>query len=85
MTIFFQKLIRWMPLFLLVFLFLIDRDNTLHTVIYIFFLLSYSAILILKILYAKEEWHRDFDTDSLSQNSSLEKMDDYQNQLIKKK
>jgi len=72
-----------MPLFLFIFLFLIDRDNVIHIVTYIFFLFSYTAILILRILYAKEEWHKEFNTEGLSQNSKIEKMVDYQKQLKK--
>ncbi len=81
MALFFQKLIRWMPLILLIFLFLIDRDNAIHVTIYIFFLLSYTAVLILRILYAKEAWHREYNTDGLKKNSSIEKMSDYQEKL----
>ena len=62
-------------------LFLIDRDNAIHVTIYIFFLLSYTAVLILRILYAKEAWHREYNTDGLKKNSSIEKMSDYQEKL----
>mgnify|MGYP003312701638 FL=1 len=55
-----QKMIRWLPLFLLVFLFIIDRENLVHVVTYIFVLLSYTGVLVLKILYAKNNWHKEF-------------------------
>ena len=55
-----QKFLRWLPLLLLIFLFIIDRDNLVHVVVYIFILLSYTGILVLKILYAKKNWHKEF-------------------------
>ena len=49
-----QRLIRWMPLILLFLLFMVDRSKVVHQVGYIVLLLSYTAILILRILYAKK-------------------------------
>ena len=39
------------------------------------------SILILKILYAKEQWHKEFDGNALGRNSSIEKMSDFQKEL----
>ena len=78
-----QRLIRWMPLILLFLLFMVDRDKVVHQVGYIVLLLSYTAILILRILYAKENWHREFSTDDISKDSKVEKMSDYKSKLIK--
>ena len=77
-----QRLIRWMPLILLFLLFMVDRDKVVHQVGYIVLLLSYTAILILRILYAKENWHREFSTDDISKDSKVEKMSDYKSKLI---
>ena len=79
-----QRLIRWMPLILLFLLFMVDRDKVVHQVGYIVLLLSYTAILILRILYAKENWHREFRTDDISKDSKVEKMSDYKSKLIEK-
>ena len=79
-----QRLIRWMPLILLFLLFMVDRDKVAHQVGYIVLLLSYTAILILRILYAKENWHREFSTDDISKDSKVEKMSDYKSKLIEK-
>ena len=79
-----QRLIRWMPLILLFLLFMVDRDKVVHQVGYIVLLLSYTAILILRILYAKENWHREFSTDDISKDSKVEKMSDYKSKLIEK-
>ena len=79
-----QRLIRWMPLILLFLLFMVDRDKVVHQVGYIVILLSYTAILILRILYAKENWHREFSTDDISKDSKVEKMSDYKSKLIEK-
>ena len=78
-----QRLIRWMPLILLFLLFMVDRDKVVHQVGYIVLLLSYTAILILRILYAKENWHREFSTDDIARDSKVEKMSDYESKLIK--
>ena len=82
MTQFIQRLIRWMPLILLFLLFMVDRDKVIHQAGYIVLLLSYTAILILRILYAKENWHREFSTDDITKDSKVEKMSDYENRLI---
>ena len=77
-----QRLIRWMPLILLFLLFMVDRNKLVHQVGYIILLLSYTAILILRILYAKENWHREFSTDNIAKDSKVEKMSDYESKLI---
>ena len=79
-----QRLIRWMPIILLFLLFMVDRNKVVHQVGYIVLLLSYTAILILRILYAKENWHREFSTDDISKDSKVEKMSDYKSKLIEK-
>ena len=79
-----QRLIRWMPLILLFLLFMVDRDKVVHQVGYIVLLLSYTVILILRILYAKENWHREFSTDDIAKDSKVEKMSDYESKLIEK-
>ena len=82
MTHFVQRLIRWMPLILLFLLFMVDRNKVIHQVGYIVLLLSYTAILILRILYAKENWHKEFSTDDIAKDSKVEKMSDYESKLI---
>ncbi len=78
---FLQRLIKWMPLILLVLLFMVNRENIFHKVGYIFLLLSYSTILIIRVLYAKDQWHREFNGNDLSSNSKIERMSDYQDKL----
>ena len=77
-----QRLIRWMPLILLFLLIMVDRNKVVHQVGYIVLLLSYTAILILRILYAKENWHREFSTDDIAKDSKVKKMSDYKSKLI---
>ena len=79
-----QRLIRWMPIILLFLLFMIDRDNSLQKLGYIILLLSYTGVLIIRILYAKEDWHREFNTGDLAQDSKIDKMGDYQEKLSNK-
>ena len=71
-----------MPLILLFLLFMVDRNKVVHQVGYIVLLLSYTAILILRILYAKKNWHREFSTDDIAKDSKVEKMSDYESKLI---
>ena len=68
-----QKILRWLPLFLLIFLFIIDRENIVHVVTYILVLLSYTGVLVLKILYAKDNWHKEFGIEESDENCELEK------------
>ncbi len=77
-----QRLIRWMPLILLFLLFMVDRNKVVHQIGYIVLLLSYTTILILRILYAKKNWHREFSTDDIAKDSKVEKMSDYESKLI---
>mgnify|MGYP001307473598 FL=1 len=77
-----QRLIRWMPLVLFFLLFMVDRNKVVHQVGYIVLLLSYTAILILRILYAKKNWHKEFNTDDIAKDSKVKKMSDYESKLI---
>ncbi len=70
-----------MPLILFVLLLMVDRKNTLHVVGYITLLLSYTGILVSKILYAKEEWHNEFNNNIDKGSDEIDKMSDYQDQL----
>ena len=70
-----------MPLILFVLLLMVDRKNTFHVVGYITLLLSYTGILVSKILYAKEEWHNEFNNDLGQGSEKIDKMSDYQDQL----
>ncbi len=76
-----QYLIKWMPVILFVLLLLIDRKNIFHVVSYISVLLSYTIILVARILNAKKEWHSDPVTSKISKDKSIQKMSDFQNKL----
>ncbi len=78
-----RKIIKWLPLVLLLFLFLIDRDNVLHVSIYIFTLIFYTIILIFKILDAKRMWHNEFDVEGISKKSSVDKVAELSDELKK--
>ena len=71
-----QKIIRWLPLILLIFLFIIDRENIVHVATYIFVLLSYTGVLVLKILYAKDNWHKEFGIEKSGKDAALGKSGD---------
>ncbi len=76
-----QKLIGWMPLVLFFLLIMVDRENSFHVVGFISLLLIYAAILIMRILYAKERWHEEFNSGELGQNTSIQKMSDLKEKL----
>jgi len=81
MLVIFQRLFKWMPIILFILLLFIDRDNFLHVFSYIFLLIIYTTILIARILYAKEEWHKDPKTSKISKDKSIQKMSDFQSKL----
>ena len=76
-----QSLIKWMPIILFALLLMIDRDNLMQVVSYIFLLLSYTIILVSKILYAKKEWHSDPKTSKISSDKKIQKMSDFLQQM----
>ena len=76
-----QKMIRWMPLVLLFLFFMVDRENSFHVVSFISLLFIYTAILIMRVLYAKERWHEEFNSGELGQNGSIQKMSDLKEKL----
>ena len=81
MASYIQQLIRWMPLILFILLLMVDRENNLHVIGYIILLLSYTGILVLRVLYAKEEWHNEFNKDMDEHGKPIEKMSDYKDQF----
>ena len=60
---------------------MVDRDNNFHVIGYIILLFSYTGILVLRILYAKEEWHNEFNNNIDKGSDEIDKMSDYQDQL----
>ena len=73
----FQKIFKWMPVFLFFLLIMLDRDNLIQVIGYITLLLSYSGILILRLLYDKKEWHKVFNKDkNMGSDTSIEKLSD---------
>jgi len=81
MLVFLRGLIRWMPIILFILLLYIDRNNFIHVSGYILLLIIYTTILVLRILYAKEEWHRDPKTSKISKDKTIQKMTDFQSKL----
>ena len=77
MLLIFQRLIKWMPIILFVLLLLLDRENLSHVISYIVVLLSYTIILVAKILHAKNEWHSDPKTSKISGDKNIQKMSDF--------
>ena len=78
---FIQQLIRWMPLILFFLLLMVNRNNIYHVIGYITLLLLYSVVLVMRVLYAKEQWHKDFNSENIGSKSSIEKMSDLKNEI----
>ena len=83
MLLIFQRLIKWMPIILFVLLLLLDRENLSHVISYIVLLLSYTIILVAKILHAKNEWHSDPKTSKISGDKNIQKMSDFLEKMDK--
>lgn len=77
----FNKILKWMPIILFLLLIMVDRNNMLHVVGYLMLLFSYTFIIIIRILYAKKEWHEEFNKDQLNQNSSIKNMSDFKKKI----
>ena len=75
-----QKLIRIMPIILLFMLVFVDRENKLYVVGFLGLLFIYTIILVSRILYAKNLWHKEFNDENYANDDSILKMKD----LIKK-
>ena len=66
-----------MPVILFFLLLFLDRENLTHVAAYITLLLSYTFILVAKILHAKNEWHTDPRTSKISGDKNIKKMSDF--------
>ena len=77
----FNKILKWMPIILFFLLLMVDRDNILHVAGYLMLLFLYTSIIIIRILYAKKEWHEEFNKDQLNQNSSIKNMSDFKKKI----
>lgn len=77
----FNRILKWMPFLLFLLLLMVDRDNLFHVVGYIFILFLYTSIIIIRVLYAKKDWHKEFNSDQLDKNRSIKKMSDLQNKI----
>ncbi len=71
-----QKLIRIMPIILLFMLVFVDRENKLYVVGFLGLLFIYTIILVSRILYAKNLWHKEFNDENYANDDSILKMKD---------
>ena len=73
---FIQKIIKLAPILLLVLLGFIDRNNSLQVVGFILLLFTYTAVLIIRILYARSIWHKEFNDEDYANDPNIKKMQD---------
>ena len=78
-----QKVIKLMPLILLIMLVFIDRNDTVYVVGFLLLLFVYTGILIARILYARKMWHVEFGKGDLGRDPSVNKMGDLIEKLDK--
>ena len=71
-----QKVIRVMPVILLVMLIFVDRDNKLYVIGFLSLLFIYTLILIGRVLYAKKLWHKEFNDENYAKDANILKMKD---------
>jgi len=71
-----QRLIRLMPIVLLLMMIYVDRNNTFHVIGFLFLLFLYTIILVARILYAKKVWHKEFNDKNYANDESIIKMQD---------
>ena len=71
-----QKIIRLMPIILLLMLIFIDRNNKVYVGVFLLLLFLYTIILVTRILYAKKVWHKEFNDKDYANDASIIKMQD---------
>ena len=71
-----QKIIRLMPIILLLMLVFIDRNNKVYVGAFLLLLLLYTIILVARILYARIVWHKEFNDKDYANDASIIKMQD---------
>lgn len=67
----FNRILKWMPIILFFLLLMLDRNNFLHVISYLALLFLYTFIIIIRVLYAKKEWHKQFNKDELDQIKNM--------------
>ncbi len=72
-----QKIIKLMPIILLVMMATIDRKNSLYVAFFLIILFGYSAILIARVLEAKKKWYQEnSDLAGLGVDETIDTMGD---------
>ena len=71
-----QKIIRLMPIILLLMLVFIDRNNKVYVGAFLVLLFLYTIILVARILYARKVWHKEFNDKDYANDASIIKMQD---------
>ena len=75
-----QKIIKLMPFVLFFMLIFVDREDKIQVFGFLFLLFAYTIILVIRILYAKKIWHKEFNDKNYAKDENILKMKD----LIKK-
>ena len=65
-----------MPIILLLMLVFIDRNNKVYVGAFLLLLFLYTIILVARILYARQVWHKEFNDKDYANDASIIKMQD---------
>ena len=65
-----------MPIILLLMLIFIDRNNKVYVGTFLLLLFLYTIILVVRILYARKVWHKEFNDKDYANDTSIIKMQD---------
>jgi len=80
-----QKMIKVMPLILLIMMAVMDRNNPFFVSLFLILLFGYTAILIARILEAKKKWYQENqDLAELGIDKSIDTMGDITKKIDKR-
>ena len=71
-----QIIIKFSPLVLFIMLIFINREDKLQVVGFLGLLFLYTTIIVIRILYAKKLWHKEFNDENYANDDSILKMKD---------
>ena len=78
-----QIIIKFSPLVLFIMLIFINREEKLQVIGFLGLLFLYTAIIVIRILYAKKVWHDEFNDKAYKNDPNIKKMQDLINKFDK--
>ena len=78
-----QIIIKFSPLVLFIMLIFINREDKFQVIGFLGLLFLYTAIIVIRILYAKKVWHDEFNDNAYKNDPNIKKMQDLINKFDK--